>query len=386
MPFSPIYLDYSATTPPRPEVIELVHQTLAENWGNASSLHRWGSRAAWVLERARLQVATLLNVPDPDTIVFTSGGTEANNLALFGVTRCYKLPQHLIISSVEHSAISEPVRYLESQGWQVTRLGVDRQGRVHPQDLAMALQPNTVLVSIIYGQSEVGTLQPIPELAALARRQGVLFHTDAVQVAGRLPLDLAALPVDLLSLSGHKFYGIQGAGALYVRGGLTLPPLLLGGGQERQLRSGTQAIAAIAALGLAAELAQQELPTETERLTQLRDYLFAQLADCPLLTPSGDRHYRLPHHLSFVVNPPLTGKKIVRALDALGIGISAGTACHSGKLQASPILLALGYSLPEALGGIRLTLGRQTTRADLDHTAQQLKEVIHQSRLSLHCS
>lgn len=374
-----IYLDYSATTPPRPEVLQVVQETLQTHWGNPSSLHDWGQRAALVLETARLQVAQLLNAPHPDRLIFTSGGTEADNLAIGGITQRYTQPQHLIISSVEHSAVSEPARRLEAEGWQVTRLPVNAQGRVNPWDLKVAIQPNTVLISIIYGQSEVGTLQPIEELGRIARAHHIPFHTDAVQVAGRLPLDVQHLPVDLLSLSGHKIYGIQGAGALYVRSGVELMPLFNGGGQEQQYRSGTQALPAIAALGLAAELAQRELKNENQRLMALRDRLFDHLADCPYLKPTGDRLYRLPHHVSFVLQnlgPQITGKTLVRELNLAGIGISAGAACNSGKLNPSPVLLALGYTPQTALGGIRLTLGRETTSADIDWTAFVLQQVL----------
>lgn len=374
-----IYLDYSATTPTRPEVIALMQQVLAEQWGNPSSLHGWGERAAIVLERARLQVARLLNALS-ETIIFTSGGTEADNLAVMGVARQYAIPQHLIISSVEHSAVAEPVRLLEQWGWQVTRLQVDRQGRIDPRDFQAALRPNTVLASIIYGQSEVGTLQPIQELAAIARDHPVLFHTDAVQVAGRLPIDVQQLPVDLLSLSSHKLYGPQGAGALYVRPGISLLPLLNGGGQEAKLRSGTQAVSTIAGFGLAAELAAQEMAMETPRLIRLRDRLFHQLSDMPELIPTGDREQRLPHHVSFcgqnADGEHLNGKSLVRHLNLAGIGISAGSACHSGKAVPSPILLAMGYSDRAAKAGIRLTLGRDTVAEDIDWTAMVLKQVI----------
>lgn len=374
----PIYLDYSATTPPRPEVIEAVQQFLSEGWGNPASLHQWGGRAALALETARLQVAALLNVSHPDSIVFTSGGTEANHLALFGITRRYPTPQHLIISSVEHAAIAEPVHWLEQQGWQVTRLGVNRQGRVNPADLKAAIQANTVLISVIYGQSEVGTLQPIEELGKIARHHRIPFHTDAVQVAGRCPLDLARLPVDLLSLSSHKLYGIQGAGALYVHPDLVLSPLLMGGGQEQGRRSGTPPLPAIIGLGVAASFAQRELQGEMGRLQTLRDRCFDLLAHCQFLTPSGDRLYRLPHHVSFVIQSQgrclenLTGKQLVRALDRQGIAISAGAACHSGKLAPSPSLLAMGYSDTEALRGIRLSFGRETTLGDIEQAAHAI--------------
>ncbi|MEA5521954.1 cysteine desulfurase family protein [Limnoraphis robusta Tam1] len=377
-----IYLDYSATTPTRCEAIAAMQAVLTQQWGNPSSLHEWGQRSATVLEKSRSQVAHLINAP-PESIIFTSGGTEADNMAIMGVARCYSTPQHLIISSVEHSAIAEPVKLLEQWGWQVTRLPVDRLGRVHPLDLQAAIQPNTVLVSVIYGQSEIGTLQPIEALGKIARSHGVLFHTDAVQVAGRIPINVQTLPVDLLSLSSHKFYGPQGSGALYVKPGVELKPLLTGGGQETKLRSGTEAVPGIVGFGVAAELALEDMVTETPRLIQLRDRLFDLLADVPDLIPTGDRIHRLPHHVSFCLKPQMgesssaiTGKTLVRQMNLAGIGISAGSACHSGKLSPSPILLAMGYDEKTALGGIRLTLGRDTTEADIDWTAMVLKQIL----------
>lgn len=352
---------------------------LTQEWGNPASLHEWGQRAATMLEQARMQVAGLINAP-AESIVFTSGGTEANNLAIMGVARCYSKPQHIIVSSVEHSAVAEPVRWLEQWGWEVTRLPVDRWGRVRENDLENALQANTVLVSIIYGQSEVGTLQPIEGLGNIVRDRGVLFHTDAVQVAGRLSLDVQKLPVDLLSLSSHKIYGPQGAGALYIRPGVKLVPLLGGGGQEMRLRSGTQAVPIIAGFGAAAELAAQEMAVETPRSIELRDRLFDLLSDTPSLTPTGHRWHRLPHHVSFCLpdadGEKLSGKTLVRHLNLAGIGISAGAACNSGKITPSPVLLAMGYNSAAAKSGIRLTLGRHTTAADIDWTAMVLKQVL----------
>jgi cysteine desulfurase len=238
-----------------------------------------------------------------------------------------------------------------------------------------------VLISIIYGQSEVGTIQPIAELGAIARSHGILFHTDAVQVAGRMAINVEQLPIDLLSLSSHKIYGLQGTGALYVREGVELAPLILGGGQENNLRSGTQGLPGIVAFGLAAELAATHLEQENQRLQLLRDFCFAQFADCDYLQPTGDRQHRLPHHVSFVLRGDaplqgLTGKALVRQLNLAGIAISAGSACHSGTLSPSPILKAMGYDDPEALSGIRLTLGAQTQREDIEWTAIALKQIL----------
>lgn len=381
-----IYLDHSATTPPRPEVLAVMQRVMTEQWGNPSSLHHWGNRAATVLEQARSQVADLLNA-DLDSIAFTAGGTEADNLALIGVAQSFERPQHLIISAVEHSAIEKPAQRLEQAGWQVTRLPVDRQGRVHPDELRRSLRDNTVLVSIIYGQSEVGTLQPIETLGQIARDHGALFHTDAVQVAGRLPLDMQTLPVDLLSLSSHKIYGPQGAGALYVRPGVKLVPLLGGGGQEYGLRSGTQALPNIAGFGMAAALAAAEMPSETLRLMALRDRLFDQLADVPELELTGDRRQRLPHHASFCLTTAdgdrVSGKTLVRQMNLAGIGISAGAACNSGTLTPSLILKAMGYGDRAAKCGIRLTLGRSTTVEDVDWAAMVLKQILTRSLESL---
>ncbi len=386
-----IYLDHSATTPTRTEAIAAMQQVITSAWGNPSSIHQWGERASTAIEQARFQVAALINA-NPDAIAFTSGGTEANNQAIMGVTNNYDTPQHLIISSIEHSSISAPVQWLESRGWQVTRLPVDRAGAIDPRDLAMAIRPNTVLVSIIYAQSEVGTIQPIAELAAICHQHQVWFHTDAVQAAGKIAIDVQNLGIDLLSISSHKLYGPQGAGALYIRPGVALVPLLAGGGQEMGWRSGTQAVPQIAGFGIAAELASEELVVENSRLIGLRDRLFARLADCPLLVPTGDRRHRLPHHLSFCLQiprchtqEPITGKTIVRQLNLAGIGISSGAACASGKLTPSPILLAMGYSQTEAVCGIRMTLGRSTTTADIDWTALVLKQILDRLTPQLVC-
>lgn len=378
-----IYLDYSATTPPRVEVLAAMESAMKNSWGNPSSLHSWGNQAATVMEMARMQVAELISA-EADAIAFTASGTEADNLAIMGVAQQYRKPRHMIISAVEHSAVAKPVELLEQHGWQVTRLPVDGYGQVSPADLAAALREDTVLVSVIYSQSEVGTLQPIAELAEVIRASNhiakPLFHSDAVQVAGRLAIDVQQLGVDLLSISSHKIYGPQGAGALYVKPGTELVPLIHGGGQENHLRSGTQAVPAIAGFGLAAELARQELEQEQKRLLGLRDRLIEQLQDHPELMLTGHPQQRLPHHVSFYLpnadGEKVTGKTLVRQLSLAGIGISAGSACHSGTLTPSPILKAMGFSDRAAKTGIRLTLGHQTTEADMDWAAMVLRQIV----------
>jgi cysteine desulfurase len=368
-----IYLDYSATTPTRPEAIEAIQAVLAEQWGNPSSLHQWGERGAVVLETARAQVADLVGA-QPQNMVFTASGTEANNLAVMGIAQKYDSPQHLIISSVEHAAITQPAMWLQKQGWQVTMLPVDKYGLVAPADLQAALQPNTALVSVIYGQSEVGTIQPIAELAAICQQAQVPFHTDAVQAAGRVSIDAPNQGINLLSMSAHKLYGGGGVGALYVSDQLQLLPLLRGGGQEGGLRSGTQATAQIAGFGVAAQLAQAELSEEIPRLQKLRDRLLNLLRHRTDLQLTGHPTQRLPHHLSFTTAN--NGREVVRVMNLAGIGISAGAACQSGKATPSPILLAMGRDEHTAANGIRLTLGHQTTEADIDWTAMVLGQVL----------
>lgn len=374
-----IYLDHGATTPARPEVINLMADVMRSQWGNPSSLHEWGERSTMAIERSRLQVASLLNA-DPEGIIFTSGGTESDNMVIMGIARQYRTPQHMIISSVEHSAIRLPAQYLEQHGWEITRLPVDRQGCVNPKDLAQALRPNTVLVSIIAAQNEVGTIQPIEKLGQICRNADVLFHTDAVQAIGKMPIDVQVLPIDLLSLSAHKFYGLQGIGALYINPLTTkkrsLIPLIQGGGQERGYRSGTQAVAAIAGLGLAAELAEQELVSESARLTKLRDRLYALLADIPDLIPTGAiASERLPHHLSFY-HKHIDGRRLVREMNFAGLAISSGSACSSGAIEPSTILLEMGYSPTAARNSIRLTLGKSNNEADIEWTSLAMHQIL----------
>ncbi len=363
---------------------------MLEQWGNPSSIHAWGERSALVLERARIQVAELLNAT-PESIVFTSGGTEANNLAVMGIAKKYHAPQHMIISAIEHAAIAEPIAWLEQCGWEITRLAVNSQGWLNPADLQQAIRANTVLVSIIYAQNEVGTIQPIEKLGQICRSAGICFHADAVQAVGRLPIDVQKLPIDMLSISSHKLYGAQGVGALYVRphtaSEFQLLPLLLGGNQESNMRPGTQPIAAIAGFGLAAVIAAEDLDHESARLISLRDRLITQLTNLPGIELTGAQPQslggqnnggdRLPHHASFY-HPHLNGRSFVRAMSKVGIGISSGSACSSGSITASPVLLAMGYSQQQALGAIRMTLGRSTSSTQIDYTVQAFKQILRE--------
>ncbi len=349
---------------------------MAEAWGNPSSLHAWGERAALAMERARLQVAELIGA-DLDQIVFTSGGTEANNLALFGLAELAPQPGHLVISSVEHSSVEKVALRLATRGWRITRVPVTSEGLVTVEALEAALQPDTLAVSILHGQNEVGVVQPIQELAQVCRSRGVIFHCDCVQTAGRLPLAVTDLQVDLMSISSHKLYGPQGVGALYIRPGLDLAAVVQGGGQERGLRSGTQAVPAIVGFGVAAEWAQREMATEIPRLRSLQGYLHQRLADLPSLQLIGpqDLAQRLPHHLSYCVEST-TGTALVQQMSQVGIAISAGSACKRGKLAPSPALVAMGIPPELTLGAIRISLGKATTQGALDYTATTLRSLV----------
>ncbi|WP_017326329.1 cysteine desulfurase family protein [Synechococcus sp. PCC 7336] len=378
-----LYFDHSATTPTRPEAIAAMQRAMRESWGNPSSLHGWGQRAAIALETARQQVADSIEASS-DRIAFTSGGTEADNLAIFGIARQYDTPQHMAISSVEHSAVENAARQLEREGWQVSRVPVTRAGLAIPTALAEALRPNTVLVSIVHGQSEVGAIQPIAQLAAICRESGILFHSDCVQTAGRLPLSVNKLGVDLLSLSSHKIYGPQGAGALFVREGVEIAAHLLGGKQEGGWRAGTQALPAIAGFGVAAELAQQELEDEVSRLRSLQQRLATALAPLDSLVPTGPQalEHRLPHHLSYCTAEH-TGTWLVRQLSLAGFAISAGSACNSGQLVPSRTLLAMGYEERFSAGGIRLTLGKATTAVAVDRLVEAIAHLLQKSPLPI---
>jgi cysteine desulfurase len=374
----PIYLDHNATTPIAPEVFEAMAPFLREHFGNPSSSHPYGKRAAEAVVASRRELAALLGA-QPAEIVFTGCATEANNLALRGVARALRHKgRHLIISAVEHPSVLAPAERLRAEGWELTLLPVDAHGRVSPQRLATALRTDTVLVSIMHANNEVGTLQPIAELARLARAAGVLFHTDAAQSVGKLEVDVRELGVDLLSLAGHKFYAPKGIGALYVRQGTPIEPLLVGAGQEGGLRPGTENVPHIVALGAAARLARAHLPQASARLRGLRDGLHDALrAAIPDLWLNGHPEQRLPNTLNLSF-PGVSGRSLLAA--APEIAASVGSACHEEGDAVSGVLAAMGLDAARARGAVRLSPGMDTTTADVAVAAKCLIRAWHQCR------
>lgn len=375
----PIYFDNAATTPLDPRVVEAMRPFLGESFGNPSSLHWAGRAARLAVDQARQQVADLLGAK-PVEIVFTGSGTEADNMALVGSVGAMGAERfHLVASRFEHPAVLETCRYLERRGVEVTYVPVTGEGIVDPDALLKALRPMTRLVSILAANNVVGTVQPIAELGAIARRHGALFHTDAVQAAGKVPLDMRALPVDLLSLSAHKLHGPKGVGALYVREGVKLEPLVHGGGQERGLRSATENVAGIVGLGRAAEIARAEMSEEASRLVGLRDRVIeAAIERIPNAYMIGDRYRRLPGHacLGFAGQEG-EAIKLLLALDEAGIAVSSGSACgarHAG--EPSHALTAMGFDPLRARGSVRVTLGRFNTEAEVERFLDRLPEVV----------
>ncbi|HQF91402.1 MAG TPA: cysteine desulfurase family protein [Synergistaceae bacterium] len=376
MPVRPIYLDHSATTPLDGVVLEAMMPYLRENFGNPNSIHAWGRRARQAVEEARGAVASLVGAKDRE-VFFTGGGSEADNLAIKGTALARQQKgRHLITSAIEHHAVLDVFSWLGKQGFDVTVLSVDETGRVSPKDLERALRPDTTLVSIMFANNEIGTLQPVAELGELCRQRDVLFHTDAVQVVGHLPLDLATLPVDLLTMSAHKMYGPKGVGALFVRRGVRIDPLVHGGGQERGLRSGTENVAGIVGFGAAARLARERLAAgEHLKEAELRDHLLEGLLEVDDVLLTGHRTDRLPFHASVCVRF-IEGEALLLRLDAAGIGASSGSACTSGSLDPSHVLLALGLDHATAHGSLRLSLGKDTSREDVDRTRAAFREIV----------
>ena len=366
----PIYLDYNATTPVAPEVLDAMLPALRDGWGNPSSAHAYGRRARQAVERAREQLAALLGC-ETDEVLFTSGGTESDNAAILGVADALALRgRHVVISAVEHAAVEQACRWLEGRGYAITRIAVDRQGRVAAADVAAALRPDTVLVSVLHAQNETGVLEPVAEIGALARERGVPFHTDAAQSVGKVAVDIRTLQVDLLTVAGHKLYAPQGVGALVIRRGTPFAPLLRGAGHEAGRRSGTENVAGIVGLGAACALAALELPERQAHLAELRGRLARGLERfIPDLVVHGSGAERLPNTLSVAL--PGT-----RALDvaaqADGVAIAAGAACHSARPHVSSVLRAMGVPDDLSLATLRLTVGRPTTPDEIDRAVESI--------------
>ena len=374
-----IYMDHAATTAVRPEVLEAMLPYFSTEFGNPSSVYSWGRSARKALDSARDQVAALLGASASE-IVFTSGGSEGANLAIKGVAWAdQNRGKHIITSAIEHHAVLDTVLWLETQGFEVTILPVDEYGLVSPSQVEQALRPDTILVSIMHANNEVGTIQPISEIGAIVRRHGARFHTDAVQTAGVLELNVGALNVDLLSISAHKFYGPKGVGALYVRKGVRLSPLIHGGGQEKRRRAGTENTAGIVGLAKAFELAQRDRIAENQRLTALRDRLIEGLVKIPHTRVNGSLEQRLPNNVN-VCFEYIEGESMLLNLDLRGIAASSGSACTSGSLDPSHVLLAMGLSHEIAHGSLRLTLGRENTEADVDFVLQEIPGIVERLR------
>ena len=367
----PVYLDYNATTPVDPEVADAIEPYLWGLYGNPSSSHAFGRRARDAVEHARAQVAALIGAW-PDEIIFTGCATEANNLAIRGVARALREKgRHLITSSVEHPAVSQPCKRLEEDGWKVSVVPVDNYGRVNPEDVVNAIRSDTVLVSIMHANNEVGTIQPIEDIAAATQRHGILLHTDAAQSIGKIPVNVDMLGADLLTLAGHKFYATKGVGALYVREGTPIEPVLVGAGHERGLRPGTENVPAIVGLGKAAELALKKDRADTSRLLELREQLHKLLErGIPGLELNGHRSQRLPNTLNLSF-PDTDGRELL-LIASEAVAASVGSACHEEGEAVSGVLGAMGISAHRARGAVRLSLGIPSTGAEVEHAAAVL--------------
>jgi len=375
-----IYFDHNATTPIRPEVLAAMLPYLTEEYGNASSIHAYGQYAREAVEQARSSVADLVGARPAD-IMFTGGGTESNNHAILGaVAAAPGNAKHVITSAIEHVAVLDPCRALGKGGIDLTILPVDREGLVNPEALRNAIRPGTVLITLMLANNEIGTIEPIEEIGKIAAEKGIVFHTDAVQAAGKIPIDVEKLGVDQLSISAHKFCGPKGVGALYIRKGTQLGPLMYGGHSERDRRPGTEDVAAIAGMGKAAELALRGMRVESDRISGLRDRLERGLLD--RVTHSwvnGARAPRVPN-TSNLTFPFIEGEAMVIALDLKGLACSTGAACSSGALEPSHVLMALGLVPEDARATLRLSLGRQTTEAEIDFALETIPPVIERLR------
>ncbi len=371
----PVYMDHHATTPVDPRVLEAMLPYFNQCFGNAASIdHEYGAAAGRAVENARGQVAHIINA-QPDEIIFTSGATEANNLSILGAAEQYAgRGNHIITCVTEHKAVLDPCRHLERRGWRVTYLPVDSQGLIDPDDVRRAITPQTVLVSVMAANNEIGTLAPLADIGRGAREREVLFHTDATQAVGHVPLDVEAMNIDLLSMSAHKFYGPQGVGALYVRKRrprVRLAPQVHGGGHERGMRSGTMNLPGVVGLGKAAEIAEREMESEGQRLRRLRDLLWTKLqVEIEGIQLNGHPAQRLPHNLSVAI-PGIESRSLLVQLK-YDVALSTGSACTTAKVEPSHVIMALGYSEERAHHSIRFGLGRGNTDDDINFVGKRL--------------
>lgn len=374
------YFDNAATTQVRPEVAKEIIPYFTESFGNPSSIYKIAQKNKNAVEKARGQVAAAIGA-DTNEIYFTAGGSEADNWAIKGIAESYASKgKHIITSCIEHHAVLHTCEYLETKGYEVTYLPVDEYGMVSLEDLKNAIREDTILITIMFANNEIGTIQPIAEIGKVAHEHGVLFHTDAVQAVGHVEIDVKAMNIDMLSMSGHKFYGPKGIGALYIRKGIKLNPLIHGGAQERRRRAGTENVPGIVGMGLAAELATKELSTEIPRLTALRDKLINSILEkVPYSRLNGHSTKRLPGNanISFEF---IEGESILLLLDYKGICASSGSACTSGSLDPSHVLLAIGLPHEKAHGSVRLSMGHFTTEEQVDYVIQELPPIIERLR------
>lgn len=375
-----IYFDHSATTPVDQTVATAMLEYMTEKYGNPSSIHLFGREVRQAVDEARTEVAALLGAKGSE-IFFTSGGTEADNLALKGIAYANrKKGNHIITTTIEHHAILHTCQYLEKQGFSITYLPVDENAMVKLEDIQNAITDKTILISIMFVNNEVGTMQPIKEIGQLAREKGIYFHTDAVQAVGNYPIDVGEYQIDLLSLSGHKFYGPKGIGALYIRQGVRLEAQQQGGGQERNLRAGTENVPGIVGLGKAAELAKREMQTEIKHITALRDRLITGIQQkIPHVRLNGHPVLRTPGNVNFSFLY-VEGESLLLNLDLKGIAASSGSACTSGALDPSHVLLAMGLSHEIAHGSLRISLGRGNTEEEIDYCLEVLPGIVERLR------
>ena len=378
-----IYFDYAATTPVNKRVAKAMTPFLSEKFGNTMSLHSFGQEAKFALDQSRQILADLINA-EPNEIIFTGSATESNNLALKGVAFANKNKgNHIIISSIEHPCIMESAKWLEKQGFEITKLPVDKYGMVNPKDVKKAITKKTILVSVIHASNEIGTIEPIEEIGKICRQVGVYFHTDASQSFGKIPIDVKKMNIDLLTASSHKIYGPKGAGLLYVREGIKLVPLLHGGGQENGLRSSTVNVPAIVGFAKAAEICRKEMRLkgypENRRLTSLRDKLIKSVLKIKNSHLNGHPKNRLVNNANFWFDF-IEGESLVMQLDLEGIACSTGSACSSFKLEPSDVLLAIGLKPQEAHGSLRVSLGRFTTEKEINQLIKVLPKIIKKIR------